>query len=825
MIIARQQLLSGTTPLPSADFIVTSDAEWDAVFANDAATLAGKTVEIVGSNFTLRDITNRDMSGNPLIIRSANASASLPSLSLTGTVRGITFSGLNLQMTGWPKAYGSCFIFRGGTFGGIRFINGTSFRHGYGAGLTNIDTAADLPEYERIDNVRTATTTSAAYPLTWKDTAPGLTGWIEFFNRGADTVYVEVGGPGVVATAGSTAAPAGQKTRISTGITPAGSTHFAVLAASGTVEVNARTEIGLAEYLAPAFTASGSAILEDLEFRNCLFRDLSDGAKGMGQTADLLIMDCDFDRIYSDVISVSPKGGGRVRALRNTESLAFSRSGMAENLNGDARDPHGGSFQMFGAGVGTIGPVHIVGNRQRIRPHRVGGLGGGMFLSDNDISPSYDNVFIISAMQVGGGTTSTTLGEGGFPIRDALVYGETIVDAINPASTSPQFRGWFDGEAYVGRTVAVNITAVSGSFLRDGVLDLRDVADPAAVFPAIGDMATATTRAEIEAAITTAAEGAGLGATATADAVDWATSDPDAVIRWENVPSGVHWDALAGAAQDKPITLPLRKVLNRRAGQSVSVGAGTEWRKVGSDGTTELQAWGSAVGTIEPDQFIQIRRQSSPVGNGFVTTSVTINGFEQVVSIQSQNEPEVFLTQSSPVGYFGDTANPPAGLTRVTYRGKFFWPTGTLAANQKPFAQLSLGCDFETVLDNGLRVSVEDGTQAAMFTSPLIVRHAGRIVENAWLDIIFDVDQVAQTATVTVNGATEVYPFEATGNGVFNTVRRFSFVAVNNGTNPLPAGVRMADLSVEFNGVLRKAIPNDAATANVDPWKLGGAFV
>ncbi|MDZ4099260.1 MAG: hypothetical protein U1E13_11285, partial [Methylophilaceae bacterium] len=167
MIIARQQLLSGTTPLPSADFIVTSDAEWDAVFANDAATLAGKTVEVVGSNFTLRNITNRDMSGNPLTIRSANASASLPSLSLTGTVRGITFSGLSLQMTGWPKAYGSCFRFNGGTFGGIRFINGTSFRHGYGAGLTNIDTAADLPEYERIDNVRTATTTSAAYPLTW----------------------------------------------------------------------------------------------------------------------------------------------------------------------------------------------------------------------------------------------------------------------------------------------------------------------------------------------------------------------------------------------------------------------------------------------------------------------------------------------------------------------------------------------------------------------------------------------------------------------------------------------------------------------------------
>ncbi|MET4131816.1 hypothetical protein ABIE62_000932 [Porphyrobacter sp. MBR-155] len=827
MIMARQQLLSGTTPRPPADFIVTSDAEWDAVFANDAATLAGKTVEIVGSSFTQRTINSRDMSGNPLTIRSANASASLPSILLDGITRGIDFSGLNFQMTGWPKAYGSCVVFNNGTFGGIRFINGTSFRHGYGVGLTNIDTAADLPEYERIDNVQTATTTSAAYPLTWKDTAPGLTGWIEFFNRGAQTVFVEVGGPGVVATTGSTAAPAGQRTRISTGITPAGSTHFAVLAASGTVEVNARTEIGLSTYLAAAFTSSGAATVEDLEIRNCTFRDLVNGVKGINPMS-AVVMDCDFTRIYQDILSFAPKPGGFAYVLRNTECLPFARSGIAENLNGDARDPHGDQFQIFSDGTGVIGPVFYAGNRVRPGNLRVGVSSQGLWISDNDHTPAFSDFYVISTMQVGGAPNSLFMGEPPKPefmVRNALVYGATVVDWRDPASISPGITFVTDdgGSVYLGSAIAARIVASEDEFMQQDTLLLLSAADPAAVFPNLGDLTTANTRAEIEAAITPAAEGAGLGAVATRDAVDWATSDHTAVIRWENVPSGAHWNDLAGVAENTLISLPLRKVLNRRVGQSVSVGAGTEWRKVAADGTTELQAWGSAAGTIEPDQFIQIRRQSSPTGNGFVTASVTINGFEQAVSIQSANTPSVFLTQGSPVGYFGDTANPPAGLTRVTYRGKFFWPTGTLANAQKPFAQLSLGCDLET-FNNAFRVSVEDGTQAAMFASAPD-RHAGSLVENKWLDIIFDADQSAQTVTLTVNGVTEVYPFNNASNGVFNTVRRFSFVAVNNGTNPLPAGVRMADMSVEFNGVLHKAIPNSAASANADPWKLGGAFV
>lgn len=832
-MITGSLAIAGTAPpepLPPADFIVTNDAQWDAVFANSAAALVGKTVEIAAapSAFTPRTIANRDMSaaGGRVTIRSANSGAGIPALTFSGTVRGVDCAGLNFQMTGWPAVFGSCVYFAGGTFGKLRFLNGTTFRHGYGAGLADFDMTADLPEYERIDNVQTATTASATYPLTWKDPA-ATSGIIEFFNRGTNSVRVAVGGAGVVATGSSQLVAAGARFRIAP-LNPTTATHFAVLATTGTSQVNARAEVGLPFYLASAFSSSGSAILEDITIRNCLFRDVSDGIKGIAAcSGDFIIMDNDLDRIYSDCMSPSITPTGRLLVFRNIESLAFARAGIAENLNGDAGDPHGGSFQMSGTGAGTLGPVYYAGNRQRVKPRRAGASHGGMFFSDNDFSPSYNGIFSISTMQIGGSQTSTVVGEGAaYPVADALFYGQTNVKFDDAASTNPQFNisKGTAGQFYAGKVISPNIGAAINPILRDETLDLTTVANPAAVFPNLGNLTTATTRAQIEAAMLPAAEGLGLGMNAAINAIDWTTSDPEAVIRWENVPSGVHWDALVNQAIASVITLPLRKVLNPRAAQAVSVGAGTEWRSVASNGTTEVQAWTATSGTIEPGQFIQIRRTSG-AGLETVTASVTINGFTETVNITSAAAaPAAYLVMPATIGHFGDTAVLPAATTRLTWRGKFFFPAGTISDGQALFSQVSDGCDLRT-FSNGFRVIVEDGTQTAVYTSGLSVIHAGKLVADTWLDIVFDVNQATATITLTINGDTVTIPFTTPGNGVFNTARRIGFLATQTGGLRIVTGVRSAELSVDRNGTLYKAIPNDAASANADAWKLGaGSF-
>ncbi|OBV11211.1 hypothetical protein [Erythrobacter dokdonensis] len=804
------------------DYIVTSRAEWDTVFANDAATLAGKIVEVAAPIAEAVNITNRDFSaaGAPLTIRSANAGSFLGRLELYTLVRGVDFSGLNFQLTGWPKAFDACVQFGTGTFDQLRFVNGTTFRHGYGASLANIDTSADLPEYERIDNVQTATTTSATYALTWKDPA-ATQGMIEFFNRGANSVRVAVGGSDVVATGSSQLVNAGARFRFG-GLNPTTATHFAVLATTGTSEVNARTEIGLATYLGSAFQAFGSASMQSIEIRNCLFRDLVNGAKGLGTPSSVVVMDNDFDRIYADIIAVPPAAGGSGRFLRNIATIPFCRSGIAENLNGDAGDPHGDIIQMFGAGAGTISNVRIAGNRMRATALRTGVTQQGVFISDNDTNPSYADFVIISNTFVGGSTFQLAIGEGAFSARDTLVHGVSILDYSNVANPAPTVKIDTDqgGSVYVGKSIYGQLVVFAEAPQQDGNLRLPDAASPAAVFPNLGNLAAATTRAEIEAALATAAEGAGLGAVATANAIDWTTTDPEAVILWENVPSGVHWNPLTQQDPDTLITLPLRKVLNKRPDQPVSVTAGTEWRSVDTDGTTEVQAWTSSPGTIQPGQFIQIRGTTAASG-GTIMLGLSLNLFSQNVSVTSASIPTAYLVRGATAGYFVDPANVPSGTSRITFRAQVWLPS--LSGAPRLFTQESTGCDLWVGSSGQLVANIEDSTGTAMIFSANVAPD-GTIVAETWHEIIFDVDQVAEEVRVTVDGVLTTTAFTAASSGTFQTSREVSFLAQTAGAFAVAAGTRVANLEVDFNGTLHKAISNDATTANADAWHRGGDF-
>ena len=827
MIITGQTVLTANglpgVPTGPADYVVTNDAEWDTVFANSAAMLSRKTVEIVGSNFTTRTIANRDMwaAGGRLTLRSRDAAARIPALSLSGTVRGIDFSAFNIQVTGWPANALGCVNLLAGTYGKLRFLNGTTFRHGYGAGLANIDTAAELPEYARVNNVRTATTTSQTFPLSWQNAAM-TEGWIEFFNRGTNPVRVAVGGSGVVATGSSTLIAAGTRGRIS-GLNPTTATHFAVLATTGTSEVNARTEIGLAAYLAQGFFATGGVTVEDLEFRNVLFRDLSNGIKGFPNCQSLIAMDCDFDRIYQDLYSFGLQTGGSAHIYRSIECIPFCRSGIAENQSGDARDPHGDHLQMFSSGGGSMGPIYYSGNRIRRGNLRSGAGSQGVLLSDNDFTPSYDGVFMISTMQVGGAPIGIYIGESGFPVRNVMVYGASVVDAVNPASTQPNFTIVPDtsNTIYVGSVLSPNITEFGPTFLQENNL-LLTPANAAAVFPNIAGLSTATTRAQIEAAMTTEGAGAGRGAIAAGNAIDWTTSDHTAVILWQNVPSGAVW-ADPGSVEPNTMTaLPLRKILNRRANQPVSVGAGTEWRSVGTDGTTEVQAWTSALGAIQPDQFIQMRRMSGAVGEALVA-SITINGFTETATVRAGVvAPAVSLLRPATAAFFQSPTNIPAATTRIQMRGLFRFASLPASASE---IMSGLSNPVSVLLYNNGRLDarIEDSAGTVVFEATLTP--AGTIAINNWYDIEIDANHLTNQVRITVNGTDFTGTFTAEGTNVFPTNRAMTFLAGSAGANIVPVGTRAADMRVWYNGTLAKTIPNDAAAANLDAWKLGvGVF-
>lgn len=182
-----------------------------------------------------------------------------------------------------------------------------------------------------------------------------------------------------------------------------------------------------------------------------------------------------------------------------------------------------------------------------------------------------------------------------------------------------------------------------------------------------------------------------------------------------------------------------------------------------------------------------------------------------------------FLTQGATPGYFLDPSNVPASTSRITFRGTFTF-AGSVPNLDKLFTQVSTGCDLETLSDGRLRAVVEDGTGAKMINSA-VVAPSGSITADTEHSIVFDVDQVAETCTITIDGGTPVVTaFTSTSNGVFQSNRAVTFLALSGGSSSVPAGTLIKDLSVDFNGTLHKAISNDATEANADAWHQGGNF-
>jgi len=828
--LSRLQTGGVAPPPPSAaDHIITNDAEWDALFALPAGDIAGDVIEVQGSNFTPRTIANKAFAsaGGAITIRSADANAKIPHLRLQGLVTGITCDGLNIQLTGWPCIQPDCLYFATGNYDAITLKN-CSFRHGYGAGLANIDTAAQLPEYNRIDNVQTATTTSATHSLTWQDSAAD-DGEVYFFNRGSEDAYVAVGGSGVTASTSNQLCPAGVLTRIN-GRDPTADTHFAIISASGTSEINARTEIGLGYYLGSGVGGAGGTTFGSLRIEGCTFTDLADGFKPPFQVGTFIFDRNVFRRVYQDLVNFSPIAEtGRAWITRNQFTIPFSKAGIAENLDGDARDPHGDLGQVQSNGAGVIRKIRTGGNYLVPDPVRTGTSAQGWFFSDNDHDPSFDGTIHVADMLVAGSPNGISSGESGFPLGDFMAYAVTAVDPRDTDATSgaPSIRLETDGNYTVSVLSSIShaISAVDAAFDVSSSTELYDEADPNAIFPNAGDFLSATDRASLAAAMSAAGSAVGQGAAAAwaAGVIDFSSAvTAENCIDWSLVPSAPNWSDLSNQAASSQVELPLRRILNPRASQSVSVGAGVEWRSTQADGTTEVQGWASSAGTIEPDQMIQIRGTTASSGLTDTVLNYALNGIAQTVTLSTGLVVLESLKVEAAPSYFSDPANLPSGTRVIEFEGKFWVPT---RKRWIIFGQSSTGCDLRAESSGELSLIVE----AASPTGQKVVSQSGIGVTwptGEWFYAKLRADYDAQQVTATINDQSVVFPFNPQNTSGPQLNRKLAMLAIHGSTpaNFAPDGTRVADLQVSLDGVVRKLISNDPAIANADPWRRGNEF-
>jgi hypothetical protein len=809
-----------TTAVAGADYIINNGTDWTNTMALGSATLAGKVAEVRGALGAV-DI-NGIAPASAFTIR-GGAGGSIRNLEFLGTCNRITLEDMPFQMTGWPRTETEMVMFNTGSFDNLTFT-GCSWRHGYGAGLIDFDMTASYPEYNRVDNVTTATATASRIALTWQDPAM-TTGWIEFFNRGASTVHYAAGDSGVTATLASPSVAAGGYVRVYAGPS---NTHISVITPSGTSQINARTEIGVSNYLANCFAAFGSASIGRLEIRGCTFRDVNNGIKGIGRPSLAIIMDNDMDRIYQDIMAVPPATGGAAYIFRNLVTVPFSRSGVAEGLLGDPQDPHGDTYQSFGTGSGTIGPIYVGGNRTRRTGRRPGTLHQGVFFSDNNINPSYDGIYIVSEHLIAGNANGISSGEAGYPLGDMMVWGTVVVDGgdISGGASTIRLETVSDGRVYVGRSITQGYVGYAGGLTVDESILVSDATSAAALFPNSANITTAVTRAEIETAWATADVGTGLGMAATADAIDWTTADHTAVILWQNIASGVAWEDANNQAINTLITLPLSKVKNRRVNQTVVPGSGVEWRSTASDGVTQVQAWTTSSGTVQPDEYVQIRKLSSTLGLTSVNFDITINGFLSRAALTTQAVvPTLYHTQTGSGPYFRDPANSvPANTTRLEFAANIY-PTSFAAATTRLFTQESVSCDLEFLGSGGMRLNVKNGAGTAVLTN---VVSSTTYDLNQWQTFVLDVDQVAGTASLSKNGVNVgSWTWTPSGSAFFRTAKEISFLGTTTGGNKAPSGwqVEYCECYFTTGGVRSLRSPRvegNAATINIPhPWKLG----
>ena len=743
--------------VPSYDYLVTSKAEWNTVMGYGSATLSGKTIAISG---TIAD--NLEMTGispaEALTIIGIDSAANVESFSLKTGTGNIVFQDLTIQMRGWP-ANRLYLIYREGTLGAVTYRR-VKFRHGSNAALEPFATASP-PESQPTANNITATSSSTATALDWGDHALGTaSSWVTVINDGAETIYFAIGGSGVTATLGSTAVASGADLRV-TNLTPDSDTHIALITASGTSAVNARTEQGMINFCAKAFQSDGGATQTgEVLFLDCEFEDLFDALKGLSAGDTLFRVDrCTFKRVYHDLIALWKSGSDvPYYATRIHAELPFSNPTHAQN-------PHPDLFQLYG-NVSTPSAANKISNNFVAGAVLYTGLTinqvypQGVFcnaLQTGAANPAYENMYVIACLFPSMNVSALAISEPGGPIGSTYVHGVTVA----PYSFAQAARIRLDNvlpnqksQIYVGASVASTIdgTGASGENIRTKDAWAYGVGiTPSDAFPNIANRATATTPALMRAAMTPAAGHTDKGFEAGYALIDWETDDPAQAIKWASLPCGVVWGDLVDQAPSTAIeTWPQKFMgadpLDTTTTYPVVPGAGTEVQILQADAATVVTAWTSSSTTMKAGECIQLRRTSSASELTTVQATATLKGQTISANIRTAAVLADPITMSG--AFFHDPSNLPASTTRLEWEAKLSFGSAS-TSNEKIFAQEG-GTEFYRDTNGNWRLVVRDSAYATIASETL---DFGPTVDVPVL-LYLDVDLDAETYEVTANGDT-----------------------------------------------------------------------
>lgn len=800
------------------DYIITTDAEWDTMMANTAATLSGKTAEIRTALAATTAITDKNFS-TKFTIR-GGAGGSFRGFTFNGTIGPIEFQDVTFQPNVW--ASGQLVRFSTGTFNAPIFRRCT-LRHGYGASLVDAphNNLPSIPEIQKPTYSGTATTVSSRVALpAWVDAAV-IGGEVKITNNGTDTIYAAVGDSTVVATTALLTTVLAGATRTFDGFSGTLPTHIATITAAGSSGFTGTREQGIVQFMKDGFTASGAATFTaGVEFYDCLFSDVNIAIAVRAAVVD----NCHFRRVYQDHIKTANVTGLPTYITRNLAEINWSSSTHAQNPHGD--------FSQHASTTPAAARTDVIvgGNCMYANPDATDG-NQGVFASDYDINPNYVRFHTVGNVFSASPSHGITVGEfsRGYLSKDCSYFGNTVlasVGDINAAGGPITASCGANYSAAWGNIMGTRGSPAAGAgaqFYNNLDLTASGVTR-STVFPNFANLAAANTRALVHAALNPAGAGAGLGLDL--DLIDYTTTTLANIVKWANIPSGLHWTDEVNPAVSTLITTVLATVTNARTGQVVTPGSGVEWRSFQNDGTTAVQAWTTSSGTIEPGQRLQIRYTTvaTPLTAGSAT--ITINGFAEVSNYTTAAAaPSAFWTVGSgaPNTFLKDTATA-YSAARTTGYATIYMPSAP-GATVHLFSQATNAWRFQIETSRQITVSARDSANTIVLAGTTVLDSLSAAVVLAtgtWITIIFDVNHTAGTVTVTVNGT--VHPaiaFTTAGTGLMRTSNSLLIgSSTTGGASTMPSGWQLADVSVSLAGANYKTIPNTAAGVNADAWKV-----
>jgi hypothetical protein len=611
--------MAGGDPLPTYDYLITSDAEWDTVFANSDATLSGQVIAVRAGTYTAKSLTGRVFTSTTQIIAETPLTKPTISTLTLSNVSNLEIDGLDLvnptwsttaQQTGALQINNNIahFVSRNCTFRAL--YRGTTALADFDIGDEN------HPEFASISPVFNDSGVVTSLTINRSNVGDLLAdGTYDLVFNNYSSVTFSVSPVATMTVSGGTIT--------GTTLTSGGASNGTSASGAG-VRTGIITWAGqqkMAEYLGSGVrTGSPFSITGEIQFVDCDFSFVNHGIKSGWAACDhTIVHGCTFDAVYQDYMFFG--GNSRITIEDCFGTRPWSLTGV------DPGDPHSDFVQLMA--FTSDWPDVTLERNIFIQGVARGSVQGFWVSASTDANQNYIRARVVGNAIINQGAT---LGIAFENLKDSFMFANLScrydpTNAANLNSVATRAIGDFmAGQNLIGSNITENFAITISNTVNNTLFTNASLGMNGATIAYAAIFANHTgpkaTIADIATAFTPVAPYASIGPFADADYIDHIGRTTNLTLE----PSYARFAELDGQALSTLTTSGWACVVSGPlTAQSITV-AGGEYRIADDDIGTGATAWTTSAGTVNRGQFLQARHTTSASGSTQTTTTLTLRG-------------------------------------------------------------------------------------------------------------------------------------------------------------------------------------------------------